>query len=120
MRKWVLVLVMVLMLLPALACAGWVTETEYGYQVTGTTNTIAVAPDKDELWIRDIFFTPVNASTDTATFTSSATSNNTQKTCLIMNSTIQHVHWENEGRQFRNLEVKLAHATDVVCIYIRK
>lgn len=123
MRKWALVLALAAIALigggAVPAWADWVTETDYGYLVTGTTNTIAVAPRKADLWVKDIIFSPSGANA-TATFTSSAVSLGTQRTCLKMTTYLSHVSWPNEGKQFRNLEITLSSASDAVYIHLRK
>ena len=97
-----------------------VLETEYGYKITGVVGAIAVDPTKTNLWVSDMFFTPVNAATDTATFTTAQVSGSTQNTVLIMDRYLPHIHWPNEGKQFMNLEVTLTAVTDVVTIHIKK
>jgi len=120
MKKWLIGPVLVVsMLLSASVFAAGVLETEYGYEVTGLTGPVAIQPDGTDLRIKDIIFAP-NAANDTATFTSTQTSGGTQVKCLVMSTYLQYVGWPNEGKQFRNLEVTLTSASDVVCIYTRK
>lgn len=120
MKKWLIGSVLVVsMLLSVPAWAAWVTETDYGYIVTGTTNTIAIAPAKDDVWVKDIIFSPSGANA-TATFTTSQVSGDTQRTCLKMTTYLEHVSWPNEGKQFRNFEITLSNASDAVYIHTRK
>jgi len=120
MKKWLIGSALVVsMLLSVSVFAAGVVETEYGYIVTGLVGPVAIRPDGTDLWIKDIVFTP-NAANDTAIFTSTQTSGDTQVKCLTMTTYLQYVGWPNEGKQFRNLEITLTSASDVVCIYTRK
>ena len=101
--------------------AATVSDTEYGYYVTGGTDATTIYTGKK--YIRTIFFTPASTA-DTATLTSNKGGKNTAVNCMEFKSAgtagVPQFAWHlDDGVPYDNLAVTLSNASGHLYVIVR-
>ena len=117
-RLFLALLICLLFASQAFAATATVTNTNYGYEVTGGTDATLVI--SGYAFIQGIVLYPGGAATDTASFTSQSVSGSSDVSCLNLNQYCPFVSWAFPGVQFTNLKVTLTSSSDIVYIYVNR